>query len=195
MTRCKQRGSAWSSWDAFYQMPRFRTEFFTQAYARRKRGRRGNARLQSPDAPRASATPWTKASAIPGLGAPGHSRHSRARALLPIYRAAQAACGSRVLGSCPRCPGGMKRRGNLGRRGFVVGRLCVQGTSVDRATRLQPVPTSRRSESKAGGERNRIASGDAKRAVCQRLLREHACAAATRHDEPSRRGDRSPQRL
>jgi hypothetical protein len=76
-----------------------------------------------------------------------------------------------------------------------VGRTCVQEASVDRAMRLQLAPTSRRQESKAGGERKLEASGDAKATVCQRLLREHACAAATRHDEPERRGDKGPTAL
>jgi hypothetical protein len=154
MTRCKQRGSAWSSWHAFYQMPRFRTVFFLSAYARPKRPGRGNPLRSKPASPRLPATRWRKTSAIPLLGASGHLCPGRARRLLPIYRAAHAACGSRVPGSSRDGPGGMKRRGNLGRRRFVVGRLCVQGTSVDRATRLQQVPTSRRQESKAGGERS-----------------------------------------
>ena len=50
-----------------------------------------------------------------------------------------------------------------------MGRLCVQETSVDRAMRLQQVPTTRRLGLLAGGERMLDASGDAKEPVCQRL--------------------------
>jgi hypothetical protein len=113
---------------------------------------------------------------------------SRARPLLPIHHVAIAACGKRVLGSCPDGPGGERGGGTSGGGGSSWAGCVCRGPAKTAQRGFSRTPLhagkSRRREEIGTG----FASGDAKPAVCQRLLCEHARAAATRHDEPWRRG-------
>jgi hypothetical protein len=93
-----------------------------------------------------------------------------------------------VLGSCPDGPGGERGGGTSGGGGSSWAGCVCRGPAKTaqcgfRRTPLHAGKSRRREENGIG-----FASGDAKRAVCQRLLCEHARAAATRHDEPWRRG-------
>jgi hypothetical protein len=85
-------------------------------------------------------------------------------------------------------PGGVRGGGTSGGGGSSWADCVCRGPAktAQRGFRRTPLHAgkSRRREENGIG----FASGDAKATVCQRLLCEHARAAATRHDEPWRRG-------
>jgi hypothetical protein len=146
-------------------MLRFQTELFTQAYAPRETAAAGKCPSQDRGHPEREATHSMKTPAIPALGVPGHPRPTRARPLLPIYRAAQVACGCRVSGSCPRwsrrheaagepreegvrrgpvvCAGDQRRPRNAASAGSHVTQVRVEGGRRTESNRVGGCETDR----------------------------------------------------
>lgn len=147
----------------------------------------GSRQARKPAPPRESSE-IQKSRPLAGAPQPGPAR---ARALLPLVRVARHHRGVGPWGDGP-ASSGAKRRVNLGGGGSSWAGCVCRGSGNVRAMRLSARPTPAKSQVEGGRRVSLGTSGDDREDALPEISSGHADMAATRHDEPRRRGDRSP---